>query len=103
MIPIDPNAPAAQGQQTPDPWWKTPLSDFRDELEWLHSRGTELLEYLTLPVIHVIAAALNFAMILVSSKPVFGIPFKSLAEVLQTREAFSDLAAAHKAGKKAKP
>ena len=34
----------------------------------------------------VAAALLNFAMILVVGKPVFGIPFKSLKDVVETRE-----------------
>jgi len=44
------------------------------------------MEYLMLPVLHVAAAALNFAMILVAARPVFSIPFKSLKEVLEARE-----------------
>jgi hypothetical protein len=39
-----------------------------------------------LPVLHVAAAFLNFAMILVTGKPVFGIPFKSLKDVIEARE-----------------
>jgi hypothetical protein len=39
-----------------------------------------------LPVLHVAAAALNFAMILVAARPVFSIPFKNLKEVLEARE-----------------
>src|SRR3989442_11605737 len=53
--------------------------------------------HLTLPFLHVIAAALNFAMILVTSRPFFSIPFKSLKEVLETRET---LAAMHLQPKK---
>jgi hypothetical protein len=44
------------------------------------------MEFLMLPVLHVAAALLNFAMILVVGKPVFGIPFKSLKDVVETRE-----------------
>src|SRR5439155_177172 len=61
-------------------WWRAPLDDFKTEIEWLHEKATELVEYLTLPVLHVVGAALNFAMILLMSKPVFNLPFKSLNE-----------------------
>jgi len=44
------------------------------------------MEFLMLPVLHVVAAFLNFAMILVTGKPVFAIPFKSLKEVAEARE-----------------
>jgi hypothetical protein len=44
------------------------------------------MEFLMLPVLHVAAALLNFAMILVVGKPVFSIPFKNLKDVVETRE-----------------
>ena len=71
--------------ETPS-WWRAPLEDFKREIGWLHEKASELLEYLTLPFLHVIGAALNFAMILVAGRPAFSIPFKSLKEVLDTRE-----------------
>jgi len=67
-------------------WWRTPLEDFKREVGWLHEKASELMEYLMLPVLHVVAAFLNFAMILVTGKPVFAIPFKSLKEVVEARE-----------------
>jgi hypothetical protein len=67
-------------------WWQAPVADFKREVGWLHEKGDELMEYLMLPVLHVAAAALNFAMILVAARPVFSIPFKSLKEVLEARE-----------------
>lgn len=67
-------------------WWQAPVEDFKREVGWLHEKGDELMEYLMLPVLHVAAAALNFAMILVAARPVFGIPFKNLKEVLEARE-----------------
>jgi len=70
----------------PPPWWKAPLEDFKREVGWLHEKAGELMEYLMLPVLHVAAALLNFAMILVVGKPVFGIPFKNLKDVIETRE-----------------
>jgi hypothetical protein len=71
---------------TPPSWWRAPLEDFKQEVGWLHEKSSELMEYLMLPVLHVAAALLNFAMILVTGKPVFGIPFKSLKDVVETRE-----------------
>lgn len=67
-------------------WWRAPLDDFKREVGWLHDKASELMEYLMLPVLHVVAAFLNFAMILVTGKPVFAIPFKSLKEVVEARE-----------------
>jgi hypothetical protein len=67
-------------------WWRAPLDDFKREVGWLHEKTSELMEYLMLPVLHVVAAFLNFAMILVTGKPVFTIPFKSLKDVVDARE-----------------
>lgn len=71
--------------------WRAPIEEFKREIGWLHERGDEVLEYLTLPFLHVVAAALNFAMVLVTSRPVFSIPFKSLKEVLDTRDMLAPL------------
>lgn len=67
-------------------WWRAPLDDFKREVGWLHDKANELMEYLMLPILHVAAAMLNFAMILVTGKPVFAIPFKSLKDVIEARE-----------------
>ncbi len=67
-------------------WWRAPLDDFKREVGWLHEKAQELMEYLMLPILHVAAALLNFAMILVTAKPVFSIPFKSLKDIVETRE-----------------
>jgi hypothetical protein len=70
----------------PPAWWRAPLEDFKREVGWLHEKSGELMEFLMLPVLHVAAALLNFAMILVMGKPVFSIPFKSLKDVVEARE-----------------
>lgn len=72
----------------PPVWWQAPVEDFKREIGWLHGKAQELMEFLMLPVLHVVAALLNFTMILVSGKPVFSIPFKSLKDVVDARELF---------------
>lgn len=69
--------------------WRVPIDEFKREVEWLHEKSEQLMEYLTLPVLHLLAGALNFALILVASRPVFTIPFKSLKEVMGMRETMS--------------
>ncbi len=73
------------------PWWRAPLQEFKQETEWLHHKSDELLEYLTLPVLQVIAAAVNYAMILLNSRPVFSLPLSSLSEVMKTRTILENL------------
>jgi len=67
-------------------WWQTPLQDFKNEIDWLHRKFNELLEFLTLPILQVLAAILNFCMILLTARPVFNLPFKALKDVMDTRE-----------------
>ncbi len=67
-------------------WWQQPLQEFKNEINWLHQKFNELLEFLTLPVLQVLAVILNFCTILLTSKPVFNLPFKGLKDVMDTRE-----------------
>jgi len=66
--------------------WHQLIQDFKAETDWLHAKSHEILEYLALPFLHVLAAALNFAMILVASKPVINLPLKSLNDIMESRE-----------------
>ena len=84
-------AKQAVGSEQDVPWWRAPVEDFKREIGWLHEKGKEVLEFVTLPFIHIIAGILNFAMILVAGRPAFMIPFKSLQEVLELRENLSFL------------
>ena len=70
----------------PVDWWRTPIEDFKSEIEWFHAKSEELLEYLTLPVLQVMAAALNFAMILLTARPVMSLPLKGLSVLMRTRD-----------------
>src|SRR2546427_781752 len=70
-------------------WWREPLADLKREIGWLHEKSDELLEYLGLPVLHLFAAALNFGMVLATARPVFNLPFKSLKEMMEAREALT--------------
>ncbi|HET7340291.1 MAG TPA: hypothetical protein VFL90_02425 [Methylomirabilota bacterium] len=68
------------------PWWRASAEDFRRELEWVHGKGEQVLEYLALPVLQLVAAGLNFAMMIVASRPVFPLPFRTLKEATETRD-----------------
>jgi len=82
-------APAAE-QQAP-PWWRPVIEDFKREVDWLHGRAEELAGYLSLPVLQVVGALMNFASVLVTSRPVFSLPFKNLGEVMETRQVMSTM------------
>jgi len=67
-------------------WWRGALEDFKRELEWLHAKGDQFLEYLALPVLQLLAAGLNFGMMIIASRPAFQLPFRTLKEVTDTRD-----------------
>jgi len=84
-------AAGAQREVPPDfkeasRWWQQPIQDFKNEIDWLHRKFNELLEFLTLPILQVLAVILNFFMILLTARPVFNLPFKELKDVMDTRE-----------------
>jgi len=65
-------------------WWLSAIEDFKREIDWLHAKSDQLTEYLILPVLHILAAALNFGMVVLTSRPVFSLPFKDVKVVMQT-------------------
>src|SRR5438309_1867680 len=91
--PLAEQAGAARMAATPEepPWWRAAVEDFKRAIAWLDERSEEFLEYLALPVLHLLAAALNFGMILVTSRPVFSLPFKGLKDVMETKEILARL------------
>jgi hypothetical protein len=72
-------------------WWQEPIRDFKNEIDWLHARCDRLLEYLALPVLHVLAATVNFGTVLIASRLVFQLPFKHLEEIPETRTILTGL------------
>jgi len=90
LMPPDIMPPAMAAVDGPA-WWEGPMHDFRRETEWLHAASDRVLEYFALPALHVAAAAVNFAMVLVASRPVFNLPFKGLDEIPESRTILSGL------------
>lgn len=62
--------------------WRSPIDALKGDVAWFQQEGKRLFELLTLPVLQVLAAALNFAVVVVQSRPVFALPFKSLEDML---------------------
>jgi hypothetical protein len=92
LTPVETRAyPTPAPSASEGDWWDAPLRDFKSEVEWLYAKGDLLLEYLALPVLHVVAAAVNFGMVLVASRPVFQLPFKHLEEIPETRTILTSL------------
>jgi hypothetical protein len=78
--------PAVAFPARSEAWWQGATDDLRRELEWLHAKSDQLVEYVALPVLQLVAVALNFGTMLVASRPVFPLPFRTLKEATDTRD-----------------
>ncbi len=91
LVEVTPEEPASSFPARSAAWWRGAADDFRREVEWVHTKGDQILEYLALPVLQLVAAALNFGMLIVASRPAFHLPFSSMKEIAGTREILADL------------
>ncbi|MFL5561729.1 MAG: hypothetical protein ACJ79K_09670 [Gemmatimonadaceae bacterium] len=67
----------------PDPGiWREPVNALKAETAWFHEEARRMLELLSLPVLQLLAAALNFAVVAVQSRPMFTLPFRTLDDIL---------------------
>jgi hypothetical protein len=62
--------------------WRAPVNALKAETAWFHEEAKRMFELLSLPVLQLLAAALNFAVVAVQSRPMFSLPFKSLEDIL---------------------
>ncbi|MFN2637559.1 MAG: hypothetical protein ABR585_11065 [Gemmatimonadaceae bacterium] len=62
--------------------WRAPVNALKAETEWFHAEAKRMLELLSLPVLQLLAASLNFAVVVVQSRPMFTLPFTSLEDIL---------------------
>src|SRR5690349_21220723 len=62
--------------------WREPVNALKAETEWFHEEAKRMFELLTLPVLQLFAAAINFAVVIVHSRPHFVLPFTSLEDIL---------------------
>ncbi len=78
-----PGAKTAPAASRVDPeLWRGPIAAFQAEADWFREQARQMFELLTLPVLQVLAAGLNFAVVVILGRPIFSLPFRSLDEVL---------------------
>lgn len=69
--------------QAPEPdWWRGPINALKAEHEWFRSSARELLELLSLPVLQLLACAINCATTVIAARSAFKLPFTRLEEVM---------------------
>lgn len=65
-------------------WTKEVVSHVKGELSWFHAKGKELVEAFVLPPLQVLAATINFLMLLLTAHHLFTLPLKSLDQIMDT-------------------
>jgi hypothetical protein len=63
-------------------YWKGPIAALKAERDWFRKEARELFEVVSLPVLQVVASALNFLFVVFTGRPHFTLPFKSIEDVL---------------------
>jgi hypothetical protein len=74
-------------------FWRGPLGALKAEREWFKKEARELFELVSLPVLQVVAAALNFGFVIFVGRPHFSLPFRSIDDVLASTPFTSKAAA----------
>ena len=63
-------------------FWRGPIAALKAEAEWFKKEGREVFELMSLPVLQLLAAAVNFAVVVIAGRPTFSLPFRNLDQVL---------------------
>lgn len=79
--PMGEGAAHGGAQAMPD-YWKGPITALKGEREWFRKEARELFELVSLPVLQVVAAGLNFLFVVFTGRGHFTLPFKSIDDVL---------------------
>jgi hypothetical protein len=74
--------PEAMIEPPPHDFWAGPVNALKAESAWFQAEAKKLFELLTLPVLQLLAAAINFMVVAVNSRPVFTLPFRELEDML---------------------
>ncbi len=67
-------------------WTKEMIGHVKSDIGWFHSTGMQLLEAYVLPPLQVIAATINFFMLLFAGRHLFQMPLKTLHAFMDTGE-----------------
>jgi hypothetical protein len=63
-------------------FWQGPIKAIQAEMNWFKEEAKEAFELASLPVLQLLAAAVNFAVVVILSRPTFTLPFRDLEQLL---------------------
>jgi hypothetical protein len=75
-------AQAHAGSQAGIDFWKGPITALKAEREWFKAEAKYVFELMSLPILGLLAAGFNFGVVVITGKPHFTLPFRSIDDVL---------------------
>ncbi len=82
QVPVGQEAPSRGAAELTPKMWREPIEAMKAETAWFKKEGRRGVELASLPVLQLLAMAVNFPVVAISSQPVFTFPLKSLNDVL---------------------
>lgn len=63
-------------------FWQGPISALKKDTEWFKKEAKEVFELMSLPILQLLAAGFNFGVVVITGRPHFSLPFRSIDDVL---------------------
>ena len=82
QVEVGEEAPVKASAESSRKLWREPIEAMKSETAWLKKEGRRGVELASLPVLQLLAMAVNFPVVAISSRPVFTFPLKNLNDVL---------------------
>jgi hypothetical protein len=72
------------------------LDSLKENAEWIQAKGEELLQSFMLPPLQVVAATINFFVLLISGHHLFELPLKNFNDVADSKQLFEQMVRGNK-------
>ncbi len=72
----------AAGASAGTDFWRGPINALKADTEWFKKEARSVFELMSLPILQLIAAGFNFGVVVVTGRPYFSLPFRSIEDVL---------------------
>ena len=82
QVEVGQEAPVRVAPESSRKLWREPIEAMKSETAWFKKEARRGVELASLPVLQLLAMAVNFPVVAISSRPVFTFPLKSLNDVL---------------------
>lgn len=76
------------------------MQKIKQDMEWIENKSEDLLASFILPPLQVVASAINFCTLLITSKHLFELPFRTINDIKKSTVLIESLSVAEKKSKK---